>query len=168
ISFILHGIALFSFQMFNLAPIARDTVFESMKEGVIVLNQNGAIVDYNQAMLPVIPELKQSSIGKHIHDILHGNSTLRKVICSGKNGDYMWEKEGEQVHFQVQFSPVHSLNKDPIGRIISLADVTEKVNMQKTLKRLAIIDSITQNYNRAYFLSEMEISLSTLHPGADV
>ncbi|MBU8730253.1 diguanylate cyclase [Cytobacillus oceanisediminis] len=168
ISFILHGIALFSFQMFNLAPIARDTVFESMKEGVIVLNQNGAIVDFNQAMLPVMPDLKQSAIGKHIHDVLHGNSTLRKVICSGKNGDYVWENEGEQVHFQVQFSPVYSLNKDPIGRIISLADVTEKVNMQKTLKRLASIDSLTQIYNRAYFLSEMESSLSTLSPGSDV
>lgn len=94
ISFILHGIALFSFQMFNLAPIARDTVFESLKEGVIVLNKNGAIVDYNQAMLPVMPDLKQSAIGKHIHDVLYGNSTLRKVIYSGKKWGLCVGKRG--------------------------------------------------------------------------
>lgn len=48
ISFIFHGIALVSYQMFNVVPIARDTVFESMQEGVIVLDQKGLVIDYNE------------------------------------------------------------------------------------------------------------------------
>ena len=40
ITFTFHGVALVSLQMFNVAPIARERIFESLKEGVIVLNQN--------------------------------------------------------------------------------------------------------------------------------
>ncbi|MGF9855690.1 histidine kinase N-terminal 7TM domain-containing protein [Priestia endophytica] len=80
ISFLFHGIALFMFQMFNVAPIARDRVFESLEEGVIVLNQQTHIVDYNQKMTSIIPALSKCSVGTSVRQIVRDNVDLLCIM----------------------------------------------------------------------------------------
>lgn len=163
ISFIFHGVALLTFQMFHVAPIARDCVFESMSEGVIVLNSQGLIVDYNQAMRNVIPDIDNGVIGKPIEKVLHGNPSLLEIIKQGKKGDYEMYLNGETSHFSIQFSSVRHSNNILIGQIITFVDMTERVLLQEKLKHLASTDGLTQLYNRTYFLSEAEKVLQTLH-----
>jgi diguanylate cyclase (GGDEF)-like protein/PAS domain S-box-containing protein len=156
ITFLLHGAALISFQMFNVAPIARDTVFENMQEGVIVLNQNERIVDFNTAMLEVIPQLKKLSIGKSINEILNENQTLAEIIKNGKECDYELSQNGEIAHFHIRFSLVHNKKSQYLGQIISFVNVTERVKMQKQLKQLASLDGLTQVFNRTFFMDNTE------------
>ena len=122
ISFIFHGVALLTFQMFHVAPIARDCVFESMSEGVIVLNSQGLIVDYNQAMRNVIPDIDNGVIGKQIKKVLHGNQSLLEIIKQGKKGDYEMYLNGETSHFSIQFSSVRHSNNILIGQIITFVE----------------------------------------------
>lgn len=162
ISFIFHGIALFAYQMFNVLPIAREKVFENILEGVIVLNQNGAIVDYNRAVLPVIPMLSPSSIGKQIEKVLTTNKELATIIRQGKICDYECLGDMKNLYYQVRFSPVAKKNGVKIGEIITFVDITERVELQKKLRQLAIIDGLTQIYNRTFFLEESEKQLHLL------
>lgn len=156
ITFLFHGAALISFQMFNVAPIARDTVFENMKEGVIVINQNDMIVDYNDAMLEVMPYLNKHIIGKSIIDILNDNHPLVKILNDGKECDYELCHNGEIAHYHIRFSPVRSKKSQFLGQIITFVNVTERVNMQKKLKQLASLDGLTQVFNRTFFMRKAE------------
>lgn len=162
ISFIFHGSALLSFQMFNVAPIARDRVFESMNEGVIVLNQNGAIVDYNNAMLDVIPMLNKLDIGKSIADVFDVNQQLVKIIGEKQECDYELCQDGEIRHFHIRFSTVRNKNNLQIGQIITFVDVTERVYLQEKLKQLASMDGLTQVFNRTFFMEMSEKIFETL------
>ena len=143
ISFLFHGIALVSFQMFNVAPIARDKVFESMQEGVIVLNQDDVIVDYNETMLTLFPKLNKHAIGKSIRNVLRSNPKLIDIINHAKECDYKISLYGENAYFHIRFSPVHNNKKFYIGRIITFANVTERVHIQEELKQLASMDGLT-------------------------
>jgi diguanylate cyclase (GGDEF)-like protein len=156
VSFILHGLALFTYKMFNVLPIAREKVFDSMREGVIVLDQNGALVDYNQSMLAVTPELNALAIGKPINTVLSQNRKLAERICQGEECDYKSEWEGEISHFQIRFSPVYRKNITLIGTIITFTNITERVILQEKLKRLARYDGLTGVYNRTYFLEKAQ------------
>lgn len=156
ISFLFHGIALVSFQMFNVAPIARDKVFESMQEGVIVLNQDDVIVDYNETMLTLFPKLNKHAIGKSIRNVLRSNPKLIDIINHAKECDYKISLYGENAYFHIRFSPVHNNKKFYIGRIITFANVTERVHIQEELKQLASMDGLTNVLNRTFFMEKME------------
>jgi diguanylate cyclase (GGDEF)-like protein len=162
ITFIFHGAALLTFQMFNVAPIARDTVFESMKEGVIVLNQQGLIVDYNRGMRKFLPMLDEHSIGKSITSVLNGNQLLRGIIDLKQDSDFNCSINGDMVHYHIGFSPVFNKNNLSIGQIITFADVTERVLMLEKMKQLASLDGLTQILNRTFFIKKSEILFDAL------
>ena len=153
ISFILHGLALFSFQMFHVAPIAREKVFESMIEGVVVLNENGVIVDYNKAAQQVMSMLNSFSIGRQIESVLSEDKPLAALIRRGEECDYEQVEDNRRVYYQVRFSPVLKKGKN-IGTIITFANITERVELQKKLHQLASYDGLTNIYNRTYFMEQ--------------
>jgi diguanylate cyclase (GGDEF)-like protein len=155
LSYFFFAAALLSYQMFNVAPIARDTVFESMKEGIIVLNQNDCIVDFNDMVRKIIPTL---AIGKPILDVLGFNRKLADIISLEQECDF----ESELSHFHIRFSPVFHKNESEIGKIISFVDVTERVILQEKLKELASVDGLTQVYNRTFFFKKFESTFEQL------
>ncbi|RIW30402.1 diguanylate cyclase [Bacillus salacetis] len=160
-SFILHGISLFSYQMFNVLPIAREKVFDSMSEGVIVVDHNGAIVDYNLAMKLILPQLHPLMIGKPIQAAVSMNSGLDILLDSGVPCDFENVTGTETKNYQIRFSPVFRKGTILIGKIITFTDITERVALQNTLKKLASYDGLTQVYNRTYFHEKAESNLGT-------
>lgn len=162
LSFIFHSISLLSFKMFNVIPIFRDTVFERMKEGVIVINQNSVILDYNYAILPIIPTLNSYVIGKSLNEVLLDNQKLKEIIEKGADCDYEWQQGNDKVYHQVQFSLVLDKRLRIIGKIVSFVNITEKIEMQEKLKQIASIDGLTQVYNRTYFLKRSEELITSL------
>ncbi|MFD2444805.1 histidine kinase N-terminal 7TM domain-containing protein [Bacillus sp. CGMCC 1.16607] len=165
ISFLFHGAALLSFQMFNVAPIARDTVFESMEDGVIVLNQKGIIVDFNHAIQKVLPMLNQYIIGKKLVNVLNGNMQLAEIINNQQACDYELCRNGEVIHYHIRFSPVLNKNDLYIGQIITFVDVSERVFMQERLQYIASVDGLTQVLNRTTFIKRAELLFDSLITG---
>lgn len=162
ITFIFHGVALLSLQMFNVAPIARESVFESLKEGVIVLNQNRVIVDYNKAVLNVIPTMSSHHIGKPVDEVLIQNPLLAEMLEEEQECDYTSSLESGVTHFRINFSKVENKSGLHVGKIVTFVDVTEKVRMEEKLKQLASLDGLTQLYNRTFFMRKSEMIFDDL------
>ncbi len=154
ISFIFHGIALFSLQMFSVRPIARERVFDSMLEGVIVLDHNGVIVDFNKAILRVVPTLSPFSIGKSIHLVLSEHPKLVELIEHGNECEYEHAEGNHNTHYQVRFSKVKNKKGILLSNIITFVNITERVEMQRQLTLLANYDSLTRVCNRRYFMDQ--------------
>ncbi|WP_456279087.1 histidine kinase N-terminal 7TM domain-containing protein [Bacillus sp. AK128] len=156
VSFVFHGIALLSFKTFDIAPIARDRVFESINEGVLVLNMKNVLIDYNPSMQQVLPTLKPISIGKPIKDVLNGNPEVLHVITREIESDYQSTQNGQTYYHEVKFSPVLNKKGVQIGKIISFMNVTNRVLLEAKLKKTASIDGLTNIYNRSFFIQESE------------
>ena len=161
ISFILHGAALFSYQMFRVTPVARETVFENMREGVIVLNQEGLLVDYNHAMLDIISTLSSQCIGKPIVDVIGRGTHLAEIVLHEKECDFRSSLSGDNTYYHIRFSNVK--NKHKLMKIITFVDVTERVDLQEQLQYLARIDGLTELYNRHFFMEESERLVDSLN-----
>ena len=163
VTFLLHGVAILSLQMFSVAPIARENVFESLKEGIIVVNRDWMIVDFNKAMLTITPTLNSSHIGKPMKDIFRENPILIEKLIREKECDYTNNIDAKTVHFRISFSDVTNRRGQKIGKIISFINVTEKVMMEEKLKQLASLDGLTQVLNRTFFIKKSEILLNDLN-----
>lgn len=163
LSFIFHGIALFSFQMFHALPVAREQVFDSMIDGVVVLNDNGTIVDYNRSIRVVMPMLNHSSIGKPIQMILEEDKKLAEIIGRVEDCDYERVEDNKKEHYQVRFSAVLNKKGLKIGNIITFVNITERVEMQEKLRQHASYDGLTQVYNRTFFMEQSVHHLEELN-----
>lgn len=164
VSFIFHGAALVSLQMFNVAPIARDSVFESIQQGVIVLNNNNVIVDFNKAIHLILPLMDKTAIGTPITKTIGKDIKLTEIILERRESDYKITLHGKSRWFHIHFSPVLNKHNQHIGEIITFVEITEIFLMQEKLKQLANMDGLTQIYNRNYFL---EKSRQVLHSSAE-
>ncbi len=154
ISFLFHGAALVSYKMFNVAPIAREIVFESMQDGVLVLDQNGIIIDYNETAHTLLPKLNTFSVGKPVEEILDKNHHLYEIIKNEHGCDVELTIDDQAAHFHIRFSPVNH-NGKTVGQIITFVDVTERVFLKEKLEVLASIDGLTQVYNRTFFFKKV-------------
>lgn len=66
--FLIFG--LFQFRIFNIMPVARDILIENMRDGVLVLNNDGFVVDLNPAAWRLAGLSPSASIGRKIDSIL--------------------------------------------------------------------------------------------------
>lgn len=84
---IIYSFAILKFKFLELTPIALNKVFSSMLEGVIILDSENNIVNFNDSAKNIILELRDLGKGEHkIDEVFRKYKTLLNVI---KNGSVM-------------------------------------------------------------------------------
>jgi PAS domain-containing protein len=76
ISIAVFAWGIFSFKLANLAPVARDLVVEKMRDGMIVLDAQGNIVDINPAVQRVLGLSASQAIGQEAKDLFNAWPSL--------------------------------------------------------------------------------------------
>ena len=86
VSGLLMAYALFSCRLFDLAPLARDAVIEHLADGVMVLDVQGRLRDFNPAAALSFPELGKDSIGKPIAELFAARPDVGAVLQEAARG----------------------------------------------------------------------------------
>ena len=155
--------------MLTAAPIARENLFESMRDGVLVADRFDMLIDYNRAAAEMILGLDAAAIGKPLAQLFlpAGKDAVSYVLDSDpllqEEREMEWVAGDTTYFYQIRSSPVLKRNGHWAGRLIMLIDVTERTLLQDKLTHLATIDSLTGIYNRPYF---MELSRKRLAESA--
>ncbi|MCD6397261.1 MAG: diguanylate cyclase [Spirochaetaceae bacterium] len=157
----IFGYAMFRLRMFDIAPIARDRIFEEMRDPVIVLDRQNRIADYNTTAENLLPELRKDITGLFIHDVLIDYSTfINKIISPDKKKrEVEFNRDGIAGFYSVSTTKLFSKTSRHIDFIIELHNITEHKNLLEKLHKMASIDALTQIYNRRFF---MELSLNEM------
>lgn len=147
-------ISLAKYRLLEFAPVTYKKVFEHMAEGVIVLDKNNHIVDFNPASVKVFKELEETKKG-NLADILfrHYPQLLR---LEAYNGQIIIDKVYGIKSYNVRMSLVYNRKNDPVGKIILFNDTTKEYQMMNVLKEHATIDDLTGLYNRRFFFEKCQ------------
>lgn len=134
IAFALTGILFFwgiySKKFFNVRPIALNTLFDNIPDGIIVIDIDEKIVDFNQSAIEMFGLEGKSLLGQSISNILPYSFNFSN------------QKLFNKLHFLKQLNKnleiVHSLIKNEygqhIGYLIVVKDVTDRVKAEEKLK----------------------------------
>ncbi|MBA4420932.1 MAG: hypothetical protein C0391_07270 [Anaerolinea sp.] len=160
VSSLVLAIGFFRFQIMEIIPVARDIIFDGMRDGVLVLDHRDRVMDFNQRMQQMIPDIQKNKIGKLIYDEIEAYPDLLKLIREA-TVDQMEPQEFDLGGNQYRTSITPLLNKysKRAGKIITFHDFTETRQLMDKLEEFASLDSLTCVYNRRYFfmLTEQEI-----------
>lgn len=162
-SFIFHGIALLRYRLFNFIPIARDTVFTNMEDGIVVLDEKQTVVDYNQAMQHIVPFIQRNVIGQRVSELFRHCPELMEVIKAGKDRDQKILLNGVYSYYDIHFTPILNKQRERVGTILSFSNITERVLLEEKLKELADTDSLTGMLNKRALLDQSEAKLKRLY-----
>lgn len=155
----LYVLSIFSTALLTVAPIAREQIFESMRDGVLVLNLENQIIDFNGAAAKIIPALTPSAIGKKLDHIwkrgAESGAFSFGLDPSGEHEQELkWIRGRETFYYRIRASNLLKPNGQLAGRTIVMIDVTEHTLLQNKLRHLAEIDGLTSIYNRTFFMEK--------------
>jgi PAS domain S-box-containing protein len=114
--------AIFGFHLVDIAPLARDLVVDGMRDGMIVLNMRGNIVDINNAAARMIGIPAANAIGRTADDVLHPWSYLVerfRNVMEAKDEISVGVGEAKR-SYEVRLSPLQDQQDQLVGRIIML------------------------------------------------
>ena len=123
-------------QLFDIGPVARDAIFESMDDSVIVLDGQRRVVDLNPAAETTLGWTRAGVLGQAIDALL---SEEQQGVLEKSFGDPETRAEitvGNRV-FDISVSLLHHRSKPSAGWLVVLRDVTERDNLIKELDAYA-------------------------------
>ncbi|NOU69643.1 diguanylate cyclase [Paenibacillus sp. LMG 31461] len=155
--------AIVSTRMLTVIPIAKDRIFESMREGAIVLDFADRLVDFNGVISAMFPGLTTDMLGLTLDEAWIQLSGTPFPVARSQDGvqeEFSWRAaDGKKFFYQIRSSVVRGRNGEPIGSLLMLIDVTEQKLLQDQLEQLAYYDGLTKLLNRTEFLRRSKMIL---------
>ncbi len=149
---LLFAVGLFRYRMLELVPAARERVFESMNDGVIVVDAQQRIVDYNMAAAAVCRRLDSRAIGAPASEALADLPVLTAAIRAGAGSARLDVPAANgTATYDVRLQPVRDRRGRTVGFAVVLTDITDQVILVRKLQDLATIDELTGLANRRQF-----------------
>jgi PAS domain S-box-containing protein len=156
--FTLTGIAMawgvFQFRLLDIVPIARDTVIESMSDGVLVLDDEDRIVDINPVAEGILGCLASEAVGQPAQRILSRWPDLveRYRNVPEAHTEIAVGESVVQRYFDLRISPLRDWRRHLVGRLIVLRDVTKRKEIEGELQQ-AKEAAEAANQAKDYFIS---------------
>ncbi len=148
-----YALALFRFHMLNIMPVARDTVFERMTDGVLVLDAANHIADLNPAAQQLLGVSRPHVIGRTAAQALAAYPNLIEPVCSSRTLQLELPLDANAVSrcYRVSCSSLADRRGFVLGRMVMLQDITEvkhaqelKLNQQRAIATLQERDRVAR------------------------
>lgn len=129
---------LFRYRLFDIVPIARDSVVENLTDPVVVLDSQSRVVDLNPAALERLGKKSSEVIGRPSSEVYSAWPDIVKKFENVHEGktEIKLRDQGIEFDYEISISPLYSRNSRRIGRVFVVRDITERVHLADDLKRL--------------------------------
>lgn len=122
---VMYALALFRFRMFDPVPIARRTVIDQMREGMLVLDDKQRIVDLNPAAKRILGMGSMQTEGAALAEVFPVGSTTEPEVTVSVGGTVR--------RLALRRSPLKTSRNLTLGSLVLLYDTTEERQAQTRL-----------------------------------
>ncbi|WMJ89544.1 sensor histidine kinase [Anaerocolumna sp. MB42-C2] len=158
--------SIFRYQLFSIAPITRDKIFDIVQEGIISVDNYGVIIDKNAAADKFIYDTSgenQELIGGKLEDFLLNWPRWYQSCKSMKADEFEIDalKWGRKRYYYVKVYPVYNNNRKKRGTISVLIDITNRKMKEEELST-ALESNRSQLVNLSTELSDQKLQVETI------
>ena len=131
LSFNLH-----QFKLLDLVPMARSLLMEKMKDGLLVIDDKGRIVDANHAVEEISSVHSDKLIGKNVEELFPDLENAIKSISlqSDIHRELEILRNNSKYTYNISITPLAGMEGDSLGYLILLHDVTGLKRIEATLR----------------------------------
>jgi diguanylate cyclase (GGDEF)-like protein/PAS domain S-box-containing protein len=175
--------ALFRYQLFELTPVARSQLVDTMQDAVLVIDDRDQIIDVNPAALDILGCTTGNAIGHPASEVLQPWQELLDPLLSATaqvKTEINLQDGGAVRCYDLQISPLTDQRGRSRGRMVILRDITplaqnrdrlqaqlEEIQiLQAELHEQAVRDPLTGLFNRRYLIEALTLEFSRALRGA--
>ena len=112
------------------------TIIESLSDGLLVTDQNGSIITFNNAALKITGYNASEIIGLPYHRFFQALSTNFVELETSKSTELnIRTKSGNELTISLNIAPIKNYKGEEIGKVITFRDVTEEKHRQEIYYR---------------------------------
>ena len=161
------ALGLFRFQVFNLVLVARDTLLESMSDGLLVLDSANRVADLNEAARALIGRPADYILSRPIAESWPAWEQLAEPYRTGADQALIsMGANGDRRDYEVKISELRG-RANFLGRMLVLHDVTERSVLEESLRQQALTDGLTGLANRTLFMNKLADAVHAAHRHPD-
>lgn len=134
---LLYYMGLSKKQLIDIIPVARDTIFDTIQDPVIVLNTSKKIVDANPSAKKLMyRESGEEIIGKKIDELspILGNLVTKYFDETSSHEEKYLTLNQTRFYFDIQIVDILDSQKQITGKIITLRDITARKKAEEELQ----------------------------------
>lgn len=154
------------YRMLGVAPIARDIIFDRMRDGALLIDAEGVVLDINQKAKRLLRVEDNSCYGKSVNTVLPKGITLANLRLSGKQ-ETAFEDESHVIYYELNLAPLE-LDSYTRGELLILMDVSDRKVVQEALNVYTQQLEEARSYaeHQALLLKEQAYDLQEAHDTA--
>jgi signal transduction histidine kinase len=131
------GLGLFRFKLLDFEPLALGVVFDSMEDGVIIIDKRFRLANFNPAASKIFAEINTSKLATNLEPWIRkwvGDETT--LLCREPKSMDITLFEGKK-HYYLKASPVFENQDRLAGWTLIFSDITIRIENEEKLKENA-------------------------------
>ncbi len=148
------GWAALGHRLLDPRPVARDALFESMPEAVLVLNEDDLVVDLNRAAAALLQRAERDVLGRPWAAVFTAPGWREVPRGPESTVEREWSRDGGSKWFEIQRHTLWDRRGDSLGLLVVARDVTARKQFEEELREQSYRDRLTGLSNRRYFDDE--------------
>jgi len=151
-----QAVAIVRYDFLKSDELVKDIVFSGISEGILILDAQDRISDYNKAGGALFPWLLPDALGKRLDEFPDGAA----MEAAAERNKRMKLRVGQRTrYFEAKMTKLLDGGK-AVGKVYMFKDVTALHRILSRLYRLANYDTLTKIFNRRRFFDEAEKEVS--------
>ncbi len=162
-SIIILFYALFKYNFFHLAPIAKDTVFKVVKQGIMVINREGTIIDVNEFGIRLFQTNSLAAgilLNKKVQEVFASWPRISEMLDTEKNHEIKIDRDGGKTYLKLQSYPLYKYKEELAGTVFMIQDITDTKLLELELRTKSETDELTGLKNRRSFQLHFDMQLN--------
>lgn len=126
---------IFRFGLFDITPVARAAVVDQMNVAMLVLDNQGRLVDINPAACQLLKCRPEDVLTQPIQTALKDWPELSEQALQKQdaNEEIALQTESLTSYYRMQINPIMTRNRTTTGRVVLLTDITKDKVAEKAL-----------------------------------
>jgi PAS domain S-box-containing protein len=126
----------FQYELFDVMPLALDTVVERMKDGAIVLDNRGRIVHVNPSGAEIVGRTQEKAYAARLSEVLPNVTevALENALATEKMLEVFITRGDKDHYYDVQVTAMTDQGGGRTGLMLILRDIDDERRMKDSLK----------------------------------
>lgn len=150
----LISLGLLRYRLFDIVPIAREKVIEAMHDGLLILDQQDRVIDYNKNILKLLDlSVSPHIIGVKLVDVIPANEMLLRLVKERANCsvEIQFDQNNTKTFFDVSITSLFQRDTIYSGVVLIFRDITVlKNDAIKLMEQSEQLQGLNQLKNRVF------------------